>query len=123
MLTDVNDLFTGMVQNFTGMVNQFSCIVNQTVDRAVSDRICALELAVIVAVFALSLLGGCFQLAVFFQLGQQEDADQRCCKAAVIQAEAAVEIGHGSYQQIMQESCNDTLLPAILIRNGAGSMV
>ena len=66
------------------------------------------------ALFAL-ILG----LGEALQLGHQDDADQRCGEAAVIQAVAAVQRGHGGNQQIVHNGSNKAIAPAVLIRNGA----
>ena len=56
-------------------------------------------------------------LAEFFQNGYQQDAHKDCGKAAVIQAEAAVQAGYKSDHTVMHHSCHETVLPAVLVAN------
>ena len=93
---------TGMMHDVPGMVDQFTCLMDQNagivgnfMHRTHMYRIGTLEFAVVVTVLALSLSAGLLQLAVPFQLGQQEDADQRCSKAAIVQAHSTVPELHG----------------------------
>ena len=79
----VHDI-TGVVDQFTGMVYQFLRIMDNTVNGAHMDRIGSCEFAVVVAVLALSASGGSLQLAVLFQLGQQEDTHQSSGEAAAL---------------------------------------
>ena len=54
-----------------------------------------------------------------FQFGHQHQANKAGGEAAVIQAEAAVEVGHRGDQQVVQAGGQHTEAPAVLIRNGA----
>ena len=54
-----------------------------------------------------------------FQLRHQNDADQRGGEAAVVQAVAAVEVGHGGHQQVVHHSGDEAVAPAVLVGDGA----
>ena len=110
---------TGMVDQFTRLMDQDTGIVGNFVDGTHMYGIWTCEFSVVVAILAFSLTGRLLQLAVPLQLGKQEDAHQRRSKAAVVQAEAAVEIRHRGHQQEVQEGRNDALLPAVFVGNGA----
>ena len=64
----------------------------------------------------LSLILG---LGEALQLRHQNDADQRSGETAVVQAEATMEIGHRSHQQVVQHRCQETVTPAVLVGDGA----
>ena len=67
----------------------------------------------------------CFQCSSFFlgleeafQLGYQQQAHQRSRKAAVVQAVAAVKVGYGGNHAVVENTGQDTVLPAVLVTDG-----
>ena len=56
---------------------------------------------------------------VALQGGEHQQAHQRCREAAVVQAHAAVELGHGGDHAVVEHGGEEAVAPAVLVGDGA----